>query len=250
MRFTYSSLDRAAQAARRLDAALEGAGRPTSLTETRRALAVATGYRTWAELKLHHGRGPNPTPFDEGLGLWDLAVRLSHQAKELGAELDIPHGKAADLVAEARLTAHPAGPHVLDGPSSSVSSAKPDWCLAFRGVHPELGPLAIRNGRLEPILNRNEVAQCLNIRERMMSAKGKGRGSDAYVGSVNFRIFMHLEELGVETDFTVFRRLHGDIQGIALDIMRCDVERTPADRQSDLAGRGFIVGERALRPAA
>lgn len=241
MRFTYSSLDRAVQAARRLGGSLNGIGRPTSLTETRRALALATGYGTWVEIKLHHERQASPSPLDESLEPRDLAQRLAYQGRALAAELDIAAGKAADIVAEARLTAHPAGPHVLDGPSSSVSAAERSLCLAFRGVHPELGPLVVRDGRIDPILNRYEVAQCFSHRTALAAAKQKGRGPDAYVGSVNFRIFLREQELGVKTDFSVFERLHGRIQSMALDLMRDDVAATPTDLLAALAGSGFTV---------
>lgn len=143
-RFYITSINRAKRIAKELcehfDLQLD---RDLSLTQSQRVVALMLGYESHAELQKVTRRGDHvPTPFDELLPRADLRSRLEDQASVLVREFDVSPHSAAWIVARLRLTAHPAGPHRLEGPSSIIGSPS----LEYRGHAP---------GRREPLIERD-----------------------------------------------------------------------------------------------
>ncbi len=176
MRFHYASLRRAEQAADGFLHALRASGVEVSLTRSRDVLAKATGHATWHELRLSLGRAPEPSRYDERLALEEARHRLRKQAGVIVDAFAIPIETASLVTGAARLTAHPAGPHGLPGPSAAPLSS-PDMRrhrIEYRGTHPDLGPLVFRDGDLRPYLCGDTLKAVIHLRDRVLDSRRTG----------------------------------------------------------------------------
>lgn len=159
MRYHVASLSRAKTIARNLsDLAKSIAGCDILLTDAQGAVAQILGYQNWAELKSvvsAQAQGPM-TDLDEMLPPADLRNRLNHQATVLMACFGFHQEAAALIVAHLRATAHPAGPHRVEGPSSRLNLR--GTSREFRGCHANGKPILFVDGcerrlvlRVEPV---------------------------------------------------------------------------------------------------
>jgi hypothetical protein len=191
MRFHYASLRRAEQAAKSFLGVLQNGGHPTSLTQARSTLAKATGHSSWQELRLSLGRSPEPSAYDERLDLSALRLRLRQQSEVVADAFGMGADKACLIVAAARLTAHPAGPHKLSGLSAAPLS-KPNmrsFQIEYRGTHPDQGPLVFMDGTLRPYLQEGTLSAAIGLRDRILV--GRREGYDAFWNGIFTRIFLY-----------------------------------------------------------
>lgn len=184
MRFHLTSVDRAKSVARRLRDILGGEPYFITVTQTqaRTALALMLGYGSWTELlKTTERADTPPTPFDELLEPHDLDARLTFQMHKLVETIpSVP--QAYWVVARLRATAHPAGPHRLAGPSSSLDGVP----VEQRGRFPDGIHLTFRDGELSGLQFRTystDEKWPWETQERFEAYRAAGNGGHTALAS-------------------------------------------------------------------
>jgi hypothetical protein len=215
MRFYISSLNRAKQTAKLLRHLFDfHHDIDVDLTACQQAVAAVLGYADWAELKKITNKHVEPnTSFDELLRPADLHQRLRTQASVLASLFDLnPHG-AAMMVADLRATAHPAGPHYIEGPSSIIGEPS----LEYRGHSPwRRDPLILRNGHFYRMSwDWNDITWVTPDIDAMTSSSDEAK---SIIANTTTKIFMRVEETEITAKLSVesgdkFRAQVGSLQG-------------------------------------
>lgn len=106
MRFHFASLRRAQGASRSLQQALEGIGMEALYTRCQTAVALATGYGSWAELKAVTSAAANPpSPLDHELTIPAvLGERSLQQARAVTAVFGLAAAQAMEVARAAAIT--------------------------------------------------------------------------------------------------------------------------------------------------
>lgn len=105
MRFHLTSADRAKSLAKGLKAAAAGYGISPSLSVSQAAVAVALGYKSFAELTAATDRKANPpSPFDESLPPSEAAARQARQARAYNEILGLSLRDSTHLALTTSLT--------------------------------------------------------------------------------------------------------------------------------------------------
>jgi hypothetical protein len=167
MRYYISSVARAKSLAHDLMSLVyEIANRRIPYTIAQNATAIVCGYSDWKELKtdLTTEKPRSLTSLDETLEPEFLRERLRQQASVLVDTLHLEREQAALVVAHLRISAHPAGPHRIEGPCSSLDVRGTP--REYRGTHADGRPIVL-------------VAGCERSLSLAAVAVGYGRGGKA-----------------------------------------------------------------------
>lgn len=185
-RIFITSLARAKRLAKELQSEFDTTlDRDLTLSNAKTAIARMLGYDSYTELKRVTERHDHePSLFDELLTEEDLQKRLEEQDTVLSRDYGVEPYQAAWIVARLRLTAHPAGPHHLEGPSSIIGTPS----LEYRGHAP---------GRYEPLMLRDGVFYESILASQDIPAMKKltVEESEKIVASTKTKIFARLKEM-------------------------------------------------------
>jgi hypothetical protein len=146
MRYHISSLARAKSLAHDvMSLVLEIADRRVPYTVAQHTIALVSGYDSWAELKVVLQKGHQGlTTLDETLEMEFLRERLRMQTGILADALELEKEHAALVIAHLRVSAHPAGPHRLQGPCSLLDVGGVP--REYRGDHADGRPIVLVAG--------------------------------------------------------------------------------------------------------